>query len=136
MTDTLLQKTLLDHLRADPGLIAVMGQPARIWDQPPPDPLFPHLLLGRSETRPYAGLHGAGGEGLEHLITLTSVSRFGGLEEAKATMAALRAALDRPRPEVAGLGLVSWRVTYADVFRSADWRSVFGIARIRALTEA
>ncbi|MES2034498.1 MAG: DUF3168 domain-containing protein, partial [Pseudomonadota bacterium] len=130
--DLALHRALLDHLRADPGLTALLGTPARIWDEPPEPRLFPFVTLGRAETRPWGGLEG---EGLEHALTLTCVSRFDGAEEAKAVVAALRTALHDATPVLDGHRLVSLRVTYADVFRSPDWRPLYGVVRVRAVTE-
>ncbi len=131
--DLALQRALLDLLRADPGLTALLGEPARIWDESPEPRVFPFVTLGRAETRPWGGLDG---EGVEHALTLTCVSRFDGAEEAKAVVAALRAALHDAAPVLDGWRLVSLRVTYADVFRSPDWRPLYGVVRVRAVTEA
>lgn len=120
--DGLIQ-TLIDAARA--------GQPARIWDQAPEDPGFPHLLIGRSESRPVA----ADGCGIEHRLTLSCASRFGGTEEAKAVCAAVRAALDGAAVEADGVRTVSLAVTFSDVFRTSDTRRTWGVMRVRAVTE-
>lgn len=130
--DLALQKALLDHLRADAGLRALLGEPARIHDEPPETRLHPFVVLGRAETRPWGGVDG---EGLEHALTLTCVSRFDGAEEAKAVVAAMRACLHGADLPLAGHRLVNLRVTYADVFRSPDWRPLYGVVRVRAVTE-
>lgn len=127
-----LQKALIEHLRGEVGIRALLGDPARVWDQPPEKPACPHLTLGRAETRPL----GADGGGLEHVLTLTCVSRFGGAEEAKAVTAAVRAALEGATPALEGGRIVSVRVTYADVFRGVDWRVTYGVLRVRAVTES
>lgn len=129
--ESALQKALIGHLRADVALKALLGDPARIWDQPPRDVAWPHLLVGRSESRPVA----AEGCGIEHQLTLRCASRFGGTEEARAVCAALRAALHEAVLEADGVRTVSLRATYADVFRSNDHRRVWGVVRVRAVTE-
>jgi len=130
--DLALHGALLDHLRADPALAVLLGDPPRLHDEPPAAPLYPHVLSGRSETRPWGGLEG---EGIEHLLTLTCVSRFDGLEEARAVVAALRARLHGADLALEGHRLVNLRVVYADVFRSPDWRPALGLVRLRAVTE-
>jgi hypothetical protein len=75
-------------------------------------------------------------DGLEHLLTLTCASKFGGPEEARAVTAAVRAALHNAPLAVAGRRLVTLRVTYADVFRAADRELSLGVLRVRAVTEA
>lgn len=130
--DLALHKALLDHLRADAALQALLGDPARVHDEPPEPRVCPFVALGRAETRPWGGLDG---EGVEHALTLTVVSRFDGLEEAKAIVAALRTALHGAELTLDGHRLVNLRVTYADVFRSPDWRPIHGVLRVRAVTE-
>ncbi len=131
--DLALQKALLEHLRTDETLIALLGDPARIHDEPPAQRVWPLVVFGRAQTRPWGGLDG---EGLEHVLTLTCLSRFDGTEEAKAVVAALRARLHNAAPTLEGWRLVNLRVTYGDVFRAADGKTVQGVIRLRAVTEA
>ena len=126
-----LQKALITHLRADAGLTALLTHPSAIHDQPPEDVGWPHLLIGRSESRPIP----ADGTATEHILTLTVRSRFGGTEEAKAICAAVRAALDGAAVEADGVRTVSLAVTFSDVFRTSDTRRTWGVMRVRAVTE-
>jgi hypothetical protein len=125
-----LQKAVLAALRADASLTALLS--GRIYDEPPPSPIHPYVTLGRAETRPWGGVEA---EGVEHGLTLTCVSRFGGAEEAKAVVAALRAALHGASLSLEDHRLVNLRASFADVFRASDWRSTFGVLRLRAVTE-
>lgn len=126
-----LQRTLIETLRADAGVKALLGDPARVWDEPPKPAPYPHLLIGRSESRPHDG----GGGVTEHILTLTCRSQFGGAEEAKAVTAAVRAALHEQTPVMEDGRIVNLRVTYVDVFRAADWLRTLGVVRLRAITE-
>ena len=126
-----LQKALIGWLGADETLQALLGEPARIWDATPRRPLYPHLRIGRSESRPVA----AEGCGVEHVLTLSCVSLFGGSEEAKAVCAAVRARLCEAVLEADGVRTVSVRATFTDVFRAADQRRTYGVIRVRAVTE-
>lgn len=126
-----LQKALIAHLKADAGVQALLGEPARIRDSAPADTAFPHLLIGRCESRPVA----ADGGGLEQALTLTVVSRFRGTEEAKAILAAARVALNDAALEADGVRTVSLRVPFADVFPAADGSRTFAVLRVRAVTE-
>ena len=130
--DLALQKALLEHLRSDTELTALLGDPARIHDEPPAQRTYPLVVFGRAQTRPWGGLEG---EGLEHALTLTCLSRFDGTEEAKAVVAALRARLHNAALTLDGWRLVNLRVTYGDVFRAADGKTVQGLIRLRAVTE-
>lgn len=126
-----LQKALIAHLKADGAVAALLGEPARIWDAAPKDAAFPHLLIGRCESRPV----GADGGGVEQALTLTVVSRFRGTEEAKAVLAAVRVALNEAVLAADGVRTVSLGVTFADVFPGADGARTFAVLRVRAVTE-
>ena len=126
-----LQKALIAHLKADAAVQALLGQPARIWDAALKDATFPHLLIGRCESRPL----GADGGGVEQALTLTVVSRFRGTEEAKAVLAAVRVALNEAALEADGVRTVSLRVSFADVFPGANGARTFAVLRVRAVTE-
>ena len=126
-----LQKALIAHLQANTAVRALLGEPARIWDALPAEPAFPHLLIGRCESRPV----GADGAGVEQALTLTVVSRFRGTEEAKAVLAAVRSALNDAALEADGVRTVSLRVTFADVCPGANGARTFAVLRVRAVTE-
>ena len=129
--ESALQKALIGWLKDDPALQALLGEPARIWDQPPLSPTYPNLRVGRSQSRPVA----AEGCGIEHTLTLHCVSRFAGTEEARAICAAVRARIEGAVLEVDGVRTISLRTTFVDVFRSADLRRTYGVIRVRAVTE-
>lgn len=126
-----LQRALIAHLRADAPLRAVLGDPARIWDAAPDEPAFPHVLIGRCESRPVA----ADGGGVEHVLTLSVISRFRGTEEARAVLAAVRLSLNDAALEADGVRTVNLRVAFADVFPGADGARTFAVLRVRAVTE-
>jgi len=126
-----LQKALIAHLKADAAVQALLGEPPRIWDSAPKDAAFPHLLIGRCESRPLA----ADGGGVEQALTLTVVSRFRGTEEAKVVLAAVRVALNDATLEADGVRTVNLRVSFADVFPGADGARTFAVLRVRAVTE-
>ena len=125
-----LQKALFAHLRADATLQALLGDPARIRDGAGDELDLPHLLIGRSESRPV----GADGGDVEHRLTLTAVSRFRGSEEARAVAAAVRLRLADATLEADGVRTVSLGVVFADVFPAADRSRTYAVLRIRAVT--
>lgn len=126
-----LVKALIAHLKGDGALKALLGDPVRVWDQAPEEPAFPHLLIGKSESR---GLKADGG-GVEHRLTLTCASRFAGMEEARAVAAAARARVADAPVEADGVRAISLGVTFTDVFRSADLKRAWAVMRLRAVTE-
>lgn len=131
-----LTAALLARLRADAG-VAASGIGPRVHDQPPADPGYPYLVLGRCDARPFGGGGGDGeaAEGLEIALTLTCVSRFQGTEEAKGVNAAVRACLHDAGLPLTDWALVNLRVVFSDVFRASDWRSTYGVVRLRAVVE-
>jgi hypothetical protein len=126
-----LVKALIEHLRGDGALQALLGDPVRVWDQPPEGAAFPHLLIGKGESR---GLNADGG-GVEHRLMLTCASHFAGMEEARAVAAAARARVADAPVEADGVRAVSLGVTFTDVFRSADLKRAWAVMRLRAVTE-
>jgi hypothetical protein len=128
VSDKPLIDALVASLKATPAVTAIAGQ--RIYATSPRLPTFPCVVVTRSEGRP-AGENDA----IEHLLTLTCASRFGGPEEARALVAAVRLALHDAKPSLTGRRLVTLRVPYADVFAGADRETTLGIVRVRAVTE-
>lgn len=104
----------------------------RIYDDPPPDVIFPYVSLGRVESRP---IDSSSREALEHGVTLHVWSRYGGRAEALDIIAALRGCLHNAALNVAGHRLVFIFAQFTDVFRSGDGRTTHGVLRLRAITE-
>jgi hypothetical protein len=117
---------------ADSGVKALLGNPARLYDDPPSDPVFPYLTIGRVETTP---ADASAADALEHVVTLHVWSRYGGRAEALDVIGALRAVLHNAALSVEGRRLVLLLATFADVFRSGDGRTTHGVLRLRAITE-
>lgn len=132
MSDKPLIDALVATLKAAPAVTAIAGQ--RIHAASPRVPTYPCVVVTRAEGRPIGG-SGGENDALEHLLTLTCASRFGGPEEARALVAAVRLALHDARPALSGRRLVNLRVPYADVFAGADRETALGIVRVRAVTE-
>lgn len=117
---------------ADGGVQAVLGDPARFYDDPPPNPAFPYATFGRFGSR---ASESSEAPGLEHVVTLHVWSRHGGRAEALDVIAALREALHGAALAVEGRALVYLFASFTDVFRSGDAKTTHGILRLRALTE-
>ena len=131
MTDheSALQKAMLARLKADPALDALLA--GRVFDQAPEGAETPNLVIGRCESRPVA----AADCGVEQRLTLTVVSRFAGMEEAKAVAAAVRACLEAAALEADGVRPATLRTVFSDVFRAGDGRRTYAVVRLRAVTE-
>lgn len=127
-----LQLAVRNTLVANAEVKAQLGDPARIYDEPPADPVFPYITCGRSECLPYDGdaLHV-----VEQILHLHVWSRYAGRKEAKAVVTAVRAALQDQALTAGGYHHSNLRATYTDVFRVGDGRTTQGVIRLRALTE-
>jgi hypothetical protein len=117
---------------ANAGVKALLGDPAPIYDDAPPDAAFPYVSLGRVESR---AADASGAEAIEHAVTLHVWSRYGGRAETLEVIAALRAVLHNAALAIEGRKLVLLLVTFTDVFRSGDARTTHGVLRLRAITE-
>jgi hypothetical protein len=134
--DSALQVAVLARLVSETGLQPLLGNPPRVYDEPPLDLVYPFITLGSSQTRPYGGLvDPVGLEATEHAISLTIASVSGGTEEVKTLLGLVRLALHGVALTLEDHRLINLRVTFADVFRAADWRSTYGVLRLRAVTE-
>jgi hypothetical protein len=134
--DSALQMAILAKLAAQTSLQPLLGNPPRVYDEPPPEPVYPFVTLGTSQTRPYGGLvEPVSAEATEHAISLTIASVSGGTEEVKTVLSLVRAALHGAALSLEDHRLINLRVTFGDVFRAADWRSTYGVLRLRAVTE-
>ena len=127
-----VQDALMAALREDGGVQAIFGTSARIYDDETEAPAFPYARLERHECRPVGA---SGGEASEHVITLAVLSRYGGLREAKAALAALRGAFESADWSGAGRHIVLAYTTYADVMRQFDRRAFRGVIRFRIISE-
>lgn len=123
-----LARALADLLAAAPAVSAIVG--TRVHAAPPRMLTYPCASIGRIESRP-AGENDL----LEHVVTITCASRFGGPEEARAMVAAARLALHDARPPVEGRVLASLKVRFCDVFAGADDELTLGVLRVRVVSE-
>ncbi len=124
-----LQKGILARLKADATLDALIA--GRVWDSAPPDPVYPHVKLGRSQSRPVAG----GGGAMAHQLTLIVASRFCGAEEARAVAAAVRLSLSEAVIETDGVRSLKLDVPQSDVFAADDRLTTWAVIRVRAVTQ-
>ncbi|PQA87241.1 DUF3168 domain-containing protein [Hyphococcus luteus] len=127
-----LQKAVYQALRADAALKSEIGDPARIFDDPPPAALFPYLTIGEARASDYKGVDGA----LEHDLKLYAFSRYAGRREVKRILCAVYDALHEAALTLSGHDLVNIRFVFADAFRRLDGEIYQGVARFRAVTMA
>ena len=123
---------ILAALRTDAGVIALFGNPPRIFDDETRRASYPFALLERHESEP-AGASLS--EGQVHRLTFTTASRAGGRLQAKELVGTLRSAAEAATLSLSGQRAVLVQVVYADVVRTSDRGSFRGLLRIRIVTE-
>ena len=126
-----LQRALYQTLSADAGIQALLGAPARIYDDPPPDAAFPYLVIGATQASDWKGVDG----GLQHDFRLHAFSRYAGRREVKEISGAVYDALHEAAFPVDGHRLVNIRFVFADAFRRQDGEAYHGVIRFRAATQ-
>lgn len=126
-----LQVAVLTALRADAGIRAKFGEPARVFEQTPRKAAYPYIELVRQESRP---VDGAAAAMSEHRIDVAVVAR-------EADMASASEGLLLVRNAVLGAALApeGWRCAlitpvYAGLAPTpeGDWRA---LVRFKALLE-
>ena len=124
------ESAVIARLKADPGVQAVFGDPARIFASAPRGAAFPFVALGAGEsTRADA----QGARLLDHRLTLQVRTRRMEPAAVKAAIAAVRDALHLADLTLAGGAVcVLCLVVYADVVRAGDGRSLTGLVRLNA----
>ena len=127
-----LQQAVFTALSGDAALQALVGNPARVYDQVPQDAAFPYVVVGEVTARPFDSKTE---DGMEQTVTVHSWSRYRGLKETKQIMAAVVDALDRQALGVTGHDLVLLRFEFSQTFLDPDGLTRHGVQRLRALTQ-
>lgn len=130
-----LQKAIYETLRADAALKALIGDPARVYDEPPTSSsfggAFPFVVFGDSRLARIPGTDGL----VEHDIRLAIHSRYEGRREVKDVAERLAALLDGAALVLDGFHLVSLSLSSSDIFHRRDAGAHQGLLRFRAVTE-
>ena len=126
-----LQAAVHDALSGNAVVKALIGDPPRIYDDPPADGAFPFLTVGEGRLAAWAGA----ARGIEHTLRLSAWSRYAGRKEIKDIMAAVFDVLHEASLSLDGHRLINLRFAFADIFRKQDGDTFEGVMRYRAVTE-
>lgn len=130
MSSLELQKALVGRLKADAGVTALVA--GRVYDQPPPSPVFPYISIGPDQTLPdRADCY----DGSEVTLQVDVWSRAPGFPEAKRIAEAVRAALADAPLTLTGHSLVDIALVEARNLRDPDGLTSHAALTFRALTE-
>ncbi len=122
---------MLDALRADAGVKAVLGDPPRVFDVDVERPAFPFLEIARHAVEDIGGVDAPAGR---HELDLSVVTSAGGRDEAKAAASAVKLVVDGGGLALDGYRCVVAVVRFVDVVRASvhQWRALI---RVRAIVE-
>lgn len=127
-----LRQAIYAAIAADAGVKALIGDPARIYDDVAADAIFPFVTLGDGDVRAWSTKDETGSE---HTITLHAWSRYEGHKECQQILEALQDALHDASLSVTGHVLVNLRSVSSGVIRDPDGATTHGVIRFRAVTE-
>ena len=127
-----VSRVLHSALEADIRVQDALGNPARLYDNPPEDPVFPYLTYGpfRSED-----ISSDDANITAHLVTLHVWSRYTGRAEALALLGVIAAAITEAPLTLSTASLVNRHILYTDIFRASDGLTLHGILRLRVTTD-
>jgi hypothetical protein len=127
-----LQKAIVAVLRVDAATIALVGSPARVYDDPPRAVVFPYVGIGAQSV---ADWDTATERGHLHRLTLDIFSRQSGRKEVRQILSAIEAVLHDAALTLDGHRLINLRFEFADIYRDEDGETMRGAVRYRAVTE-
>jgi len=109
-----------------------LGNPPRLYDDPPEDPIFPYLTYGplRSEN-----ISAEGAVITQHVLSLHLWSRYNGRTETLELVGLVSGLIETGQIEMSGATLISRHIILTDVFRATDGLTQHGIIRMRLTTE-
>ena len=127
-----LQQAIYAALAADTELQALIGDPPRLYDDPPGASALPAVQIGDGAESDWSTQTGAGAE---HDLTIHAWSRAGGRKEARAILARVCGVLHLAELTLNDNALINLRFVTSQVIRDGDGETYHGIARYRAVTE-
>jgi len=127
-----LQKAIFTALSGDAALATLIGDPPRIYDDPPGGAELPYVQIGDGTESDWGT---SSGEGAEHQLTIHAWSRNGGRMETRAILASIHDALHEAPLTVESNRLINLRFLLSQVWREGDGETYHGMARYRAVTE-
>ncbi len=133
-----LQRALYHRLTQDEFLKKILGDPARIFDNPPTEAPFPYVTIGEGRSNDFVGVDG----GMEHDVRLHVFSRYAGRRQVKQIIDLLYQALHEADLDLFDETnsfrehhLVNIRFVFSDIFRVRDGTIYQGVIRFRAVTQ-
>ncbi|HEX3754549.1 MAG TPA: DUF3168 domain-containing protein [Rhizomicrobium sp.] len=127
-----LQEAVFAALTGDAGIIALLGEPPRVYDEVPRDAVLPYAVIGDASESDWSTKtdHGA-----SLLFPVQIWSRASGYREAKLIAGAVRTALDGAALTLSGATLIDLSFDSAAYARESDGMTRRAELKFRALVE-
>ena len=126
-----LAKAVHGALQSSLVVQSVLGNPPRLYDHPPEDPIYPYLTYGplRSED-----IGGDDSPLTSHRMTLHLWSRYSGRAEIMGLIQAVSSVVENGNWQLESGHLVSANIVFSDQFQTPDGRTLHGLIRLNATT--
>lgn len=125
-------KAIHDALSADVSVQALLGSPARLYDHPPEDPIFPYLSYGPMRS---TDIGGDTTPLITHSLTLHLWSRYSGRVEILQCLSAVSEVLEGGNFQISDAHIVSVNIIFSDHLRAPDGRTLHGLLRLNVTTQ-
>ena len=126
-----LQEALYARLVSTTDLQALIGDPARLHDHVPTEPVYPYVTFADQRVLDLPALPG----GAEHDIRFHVWSKYGGRKEVRSIISAIHGALQQASIGLDGFTLVNLRFVFADCWYQSQSDLWQGVMRFRAVTQ-
>jgi len=128
-----LAKAVHAALSANSHMQLILGNPARLYDSTPEDPIFPYLTYGPMRS---VDIGGDETDLISHQMTLHIWSRYEGRAEVFASLNYIADALNLADLNAdADVTIVNVNPIYVDVMRAPDGRTMHGLLRMSFSTQ-
>ncbi len=128
-----IAQALHSLLSSDVAVQAILGTPARLYDNPPEDPVFPYMTYGPMRS---SDIGGDEADIQTHTLTLHLWSRYGGRAEVIDAISVVTSALGQHQSiSDDPIQIVRSQVLYTDIFRDPDGQTLHGLIRFLLTTD-
>ena len=124
-------RALHSALSGDGALQNSLGDPARLYDHAPDDPVFPYLTYGPLRTEDISGDSAAL---TLHTLTLHVWSRYGGRIQALGILGDVRRVIEEDLSST-DAHIIAASVGFSDCLRATDGRTTHGLMRVSIRTQ-
>jgi len=127
-----LQAAIVTKLKANAGVKAVVGDPARVYDEVPPGPTFPYISIGDSQVLPDKA---DCIDGTEIFFSIDGWARDKSIPMVKKISKAVVAALDDQDLTVSGYSVIVFELNTVNYLRDPDGLTRHVALNFRALIQ-